>query len=348
MHTNLPYSFSLPVNILAQCFNDTSATYKFYWFLSILQEVENGNFNPKKKDLFAGMISNAWYTVNYFHVSFGKQDKLQRAILNIKAQTDLFVDVPRDNLFKSLTSSPDKSISRELNYFNKEVPWRFLSPWIKGSEKDVYILSRNFEHNCPYSLHNHHIEINPAWIDYLQSNSGILKSFCYWKLSLYLQKHNSNVPDIPNKLIKAAKRNSLTEQRKYWNAVIGELGQIDCIYTNSKLEIGKFAVEHFIPYSFVSHDLMWNLIPADPSFNCRKNDKLPSMDDYFDKFFDLHLLAIEITRFKTPNSKLLEDYFTILPDLTNIDQPKFKDRFRETLQPLITIAGNNGFSSMKK
>ncbi|WP_367268579.1 HNH endonuclease domain-containing protein [uncultured Pedobacter sp.] len=38
---------------------------------------------------------------------------------------------------------------------------------------------------------------------------------------------------------------------------------------------GSFAVEHFIPYAFVSHDLIWNLIPADPSFNSRKNNKLP-------------------------------------------------------------------------
>ena len=342
----LPQSASLPVQLLAQCFNDTSATYKFYWFLSVLQEAEKGNFSPSKKDLFAGMVSNAWYTVHYFHVSFGKQDKLQRTILGIKEQEGLCVDDPLSKIFKHLAGANDRNTVRELYYFNKEVPWRFLSPWIKAGEKEVYRVSRQFENNCLYALYLQHIELNPAWIEYLLANSGVLKSFCYWKLSLYLQKHNPNVPDIPNKLIKPAKRNSLNEQRKFWNLIIEELGPIDCIYTNTKLSIDNFAVEHFIPYAFVSHDLMWNLIPADPSFNCSKNDKLPSLDRYFDGFFDLQKSAIEIMQYKAPKNKFLEDYLSIFPDLENIKQQAFKDRYRETLQPLITIAGNNGFGLM--
>lgn len=343
----LPQSASLPVKLLTQCFNDTSATYKFYWFLSVLQEAEKGNFYPSKKDLFAGMVSNAWYTVNYFHVSFGKQDKLQRAILGIKEQEGLCVDDPLSKVFKHLAGARDRNTVRELNYFNKEVPWRFLSPWIKAREKEVYHASCIFENDCLYALHAQHIELNPAWIDYLLANSGVLKSFCYWKLSLYLQKHNPNVPDIPNKLIKPAKRNSLTEQRKFWNIIFGELGSVNCIYTGANLYIDNFAVEHFIPYSFVSHDLMWNLIPADRSFNCSKNDKLPSLDRYFEDFFGLQKAAIEIVKHCSPKNKFLEDYLSIFPDLENLSQPWFKERYRETLQPLITIAGNNGFVGMQ-
>ncbi len=76
----LPNSNGLPVNLLAACFNNTSATYKYYWLLSILQSVETGHLRISKKVLFAKMISNAWFTVNYFHVSFGKQDLIQEAI----------------------------------------------------------------------------------------------------------------------------------------------------------------------------------------------------------------------------------------------------------------------------
>ena len=48
-------------------------------------------------------------------------------------------------------------------------------------------------------------------------------------------------------------------------------------------------MEHFIPYSFVSHDLIWNLIPADKKFNNSKSDKLPSLNKYFEPFFILQL-----------------------------------------------------------
>ena len=85
----LPKSNGLPVNLLAACFNNTSATYKYYWLLSILQAVEEGNLKVSKRDLFARMISNAWFTVNYFHVSFGKQDLIQQAIEAIKSRLAL-------------------------------------------------------------------------------------------------------------------------------------------------------------------------------------------------------------------------------------------------------------------
>ncbi|MHB1179651.1 MAG: HNH endonuclease domain-containing protein [Daejeonella sp.] len=52
---------------------------------------------------------------------------------------------------------------------------------------------------------------------------------------------------------------------------------MNCIYACSKLCIGDYAIEHFIPYAFVSHDLMWNQIQADRSFNCSTNDKLHSL-----------------------------------------------------------------------
>jgi hypothetical protein len=103
-------------------------------------------------------------------------------------------------------------------------------------------------------------------------------------------------------------------------------------------------VEHFIPHSFVSHNLIWNLIPADPSFNSSKNNKLPSMEKYFTSFFSLQKSAVEIIKDKTPRNKLLQDYLVILPDIEN----SFTEvRFKEVFQPLITIASNNGFEFLE-
>jgi 5-methylcytosine-specific restriction endonuclease McrA len=115
-------------------------------------------------------------------------------------------------------------------------------------------------------------------------HAGILRNFCYWNPAVYWQAKNPNVPDIPNKLIKLPVRKALTEQRKFWDIVINELGSAECIYTNKKLVVGDYVVEHFLPYAFVSHDLMWNLIPADRSFNSSKSDKLPPLDKYFQPY----------------------------------------------------------------
>ena len=38
------------------------------------------------------MISNAWFTVNYFHVSFGKQDSIQTAIHLVNQVENIPID----------------------------------------------------------------------------------------------------------------------------------------------------------------------------------------------------------------------------------------------------------------
>ncbi|MET3501348.1 hypothetical protein ABIC45_002960 [Mucilaginibacter rubeus] len=340
---DLPYQEDLPVHLLAGCFNNTSATYKFYWFLAVLGRVELGEIKIAKRDLFAEMVAHAWYTVNYFKVSFGKQDKLQEAITQVRTLERLTIDADRRVIFNRLKESSNKQTLRELRYFNSEVPHRFLSPWFRAADMPTaYAASQRLENQCLYSLHADYIEINPVWVDYLRQHAGILKHFCYWNLAVYLQAKNPVVPDIPNKLIKLPIRKALTEQRKFWDIVLEELGSVDCIYTNKKLIIGDYAVEHFLPYAFVSHDLMWNLIPADRSFNSSKSDKLPPLDKYFQPYFNLQRTALEIIKYKSPKHKFLEDYLTIVPDVSLFE----RQRVYEQLQPMTTIARNNGFDML--
>ncbi|QJD95984.1 hypothetical protein HH214_08885 [Mucilaginibacter robiniae] len=350
---NIPFQPGLPVHLLAACFNKTSATYKFYWFLSLIGQVEKGETQISKQALFADMLAHAWYTVNYFHVSFGKQDQLQQAIKKVRTTESLTIDADLHQISSALIHTPHQSTSKALRYFDGEVPHRFLSPWFRADDRKlVYGLSQSFTGDCLYALYKDHIVINPAWTAYLQRNARVLKDFCYWNLALYLQGKNPNVPDIAGKLIKAPVRKSLTEQRrKFWDVVIGELGSVDCIYTNTRLGIGSYAVEHFIPYAFVSHDLIWNLIPADPAFNSTKSDKLPLLDRYFEPFYRLQQQAVEIVYDRLPRSKFLEEYLTIIPDLSatrQLSSAADKQRFREQLQPLITIAANNGFEYLQR
>lgn len=349
---NLPQNNNLSISLLAASFNNKATTYKYYWFLSILQLLERKQSNIiTKRELFASMVSNAWYTVNYFHVSFGSQDKLQRTIESLKAIESLMIDERQTAIENKLLSTNNRATIKELNHFNSQVPHWFLSPWFpKEDRATIYKRSINFENNCVYSLTNDSIIINPRWQSYLINNARVLKDFCYWNLTLYLQSRNPSVPNISNKIIRPATRNGLNGQRKnFWDIVVKELGSFDCIYTNEKLIINDYDVDHFVPFAFVTHDLIWNLIPANKSFNCIKSDKLPRLDKYFDKFFELQATALEIVSSVDPKNKYLEEYLTILP---NLDILKYnlrtdsKSRFKEQLQPLISIASNNGFEFM--
>jgi 5-methylcytosine-specific restriction endonuclease McrA len=346
---HLPSLKNLPTHKLAASFGNTSATYKFYWLLAIIEAVETGSVQITKRELFARMIANAWYTVNYFHVSFGKQDLIQDAVRLILIKERLTIDLKKQDLFKVLMASKNTTTINTLNHFNKNVPHWFLSPWfskIVGESdttyrKRIYNQSQSFTNYTLYALYNDYIEMNQNWVVYLQNNAKILKDFCYWNLALFLQSRNPNVPDIPGKLFKSPFRSVLTNQRKnYWDIVFKELGTVQCIFTNTPLKVDKYALDHFIPHAFVSHDLIWNLIPIETSFNSIKSDRLPSIENHFDKFYNLQKSAFDIIKHYNSKNKLLDEYVSILPDAySKFDYQKYMD----TIQPLITIAQNNGF-----
>jgi len=340
----LPFSSDIPISKLASVFRSTSATYKFYWFWAILEVVEEGKLTINKKDIFARMLSLSWYTVNYFHISFGKQDLIQQAIFKVKDLENLNIDYKQSVILNRLIRSKNPETIKLLLHFNNNVPHKFLSPWLgSGSRVKVYELSLDNNLNAPYQLHKEFIVINDKWFNYFRNNLGILKSFCFWNLALFLQSRNPNVPDIPNKIHRPIIRGSLNKHKqKFWDIVINELGFINCIYTNEKLVVGDYIIEHFLPHQFVAHDLMWNLIPADSQFNSKKSDKLPPFEKYFDDFYYLQKEGFEIIRKNSPKNKFLQDYLTIFPELSFE-----KSRFIEHIQPMLTIAHNNGFQYLK-
>jgi CRISPR/Cas system Type II protein with McrA/HNH and RuvC-like nuclease domain len=151
------------------------------------------------------------------------------------------------------------------------------------------------------------------------------------------------VPDITGKLIRPERRGSLNKHKKeFWDIVIKKQEHIKCIYTKEPLYIGTYDLEHFVPFQFVAHDLMWNLLPASPSFNRKKGDKLPSFEKYFTDFYLTQKNAIELIKERNEKNTFLEHYLTIFPDL-EINEERYKD----CIQPLITIASNNGFNFLK-
>ena len=345
---NLPFSNNLPVNKLASVFGSTSATYKFYWLIAIIELVEEGNTIIPKKKIFSRMISNSWYTINYFHISFGKQDKFQVAVESILREENLTIDEKKINLNYCLERSNKKETLNQLFHFDKNVPHWFLSSWFpKQNKNSIYKLSQKFEENCLYGLHKEFIEMNPDWISYLKLNAKVLKDYSYWNLALFLQTRNPNVPDIPNKLIKPATRNGLGKQTNdYWKLVFKELGSLNCIFTDTKLYFDEknFALDHFVPHAFVSHDLIWNLLPIERKFNSSKSDKLPLFDKHFNKFYDLQKIAFDINKHHNSKSKYMDEFLTIMPSIEAFE----KEKFSNTIQPLITIASNNGFLFMNE
>lgn len=350
---NIPQSDFLSTKNLSRVFNNTTATYKFYWFQSLLQmHNEEGIYRMNVWDLVIRMVANAWFPIHYFHLSFGSMDSLHKIVTELQWMTDLPMDAKKEEVVECLTARlDDKKVKDQLATLIRNVPYRFLSPWINyTSDADVIARSHAYENGCLYSIQKtkdeFYITINPVWNKYLQDYYGILTDFINWNLTLFLQQRNPNIPNIPNKLTRPMERTSLSKQRRFWDDVIRIGGHVHCIYTGQEIHIGDYAVDHFLPWSFVAHDQLWNLIPADNSINSSKSDKLPPLDRFLKKLAEEHREAIKIYLGAGKKESALEDFASLgyTPrDLLQLNRERFLAAYQQTFTPLFQIAQNMGY-----
>ena len=357
MIAKIPQSDILTTNRLGKIFSNTVATYKFFWFVSIMQ-IHAKTDNPRINvwDIVIRMVANAWYPIHYFRLSFGKSDSIFDIVMELQRITQIPIDANKEEIINGLKERlEDRQICKQLNILTLNVPYRFLRPWIDTSDnRDMVRRSQTFENGCLYALYKEackfYIELNPAWDTYLHSHYNILIDFAYWNLTAFLQVRNPNVPAIPNKLIRLEVRNSLTKQHNYWDMVMNLGGPIHCIYTGKELHPQDYDLDHFIPWSFVSHDLLWNLIPSDGSINSSKSNKLPELDFYLPKLAALqhHSLQLILNADKEP--KVLEDFISLgytARELANMDDVHFRELYERTFNPINQIALNMGFEIWK-
>ena len=335
---------------LSRIFDKTSAPYKFYWFVSIINRLVA---NPDRRlfsfdEIIAEMIAEAWYPIHYFRISFGKQDSLVDSISELQRILDIPIDANIDRVRETiLRKSGMSSVKHCLHVFTLNVPYCFLSPWIPGATKSqVKKYSQQLFNNCPYSILDKTIAIDDRWAEYLIRNAAILKDFAFWNLSVFLQKRNPNVPEIPSKLTKPTHRASLARQHRFWDRYIASVGGVKCIYTDEELKEGAYALDHFVPWSFVVHDLLWNLLPAAKSVNSSKSNSLPSLERYLEPLSILQQSALRLNFETNPSDTLFEDYLIFrcsIQELVDAPQDRFIQLMKNEFTPMIQTAKNMGF-----
>ena len=348
--TALPEHDQLPIKHLAAVFRSTTSTYKYYWFLALLDVVSEGRTSVPLRSLYVRMVGNSWYTVNYFKLSFGAHDSLHSRIELLLSVEGLEPRAKRVEVEDCLINTQKAASVQALDALGRYVPFRFLTPWMSSanlSDPQVMKQSQDERRGSPYKLFEDHLEVPLDWAAYFMQHASVLRDFCLWNLAQYLQDRNPNVPQIVNKLVQPSIRESLIKQRKLWNAVMDHSEGLRCIYTGKELD-AESHIEHFIPHAWVGHDQLWNLVPADPVFNMRKSDRLPILDLHLEPFVNAHWQLLNVVREHDLSSKLLDDYHAVvqLPFREVTNRYLFGDKMRDVMVPLHSLALNNGFSEL--
>ena len=358
MTQQLPHSDQLDISALSRLFRKTATSYKYLFFISLLTLIKDRNFEIDDgillSDIEIEMLVTAWYPCVYFKLSFGTRDQIASAIEKTQ-QDDDKKRSPGRNKLRSRLASSDEVLKYQLMRY---VPHRILRPFFaaettrmpdqKVNPEVVKRAAELFYERRPlfrFDDSEERIILHPDWIAYLKQHQAIIEGWALWHWADYMQRRNPGIPAVTRKLLQPDRRASLIAQRRYWDIVIGET-DIRCIYTEKKLDCG-YELDHFLPWRFVAHDQLWNLIPADSQANSSKSDQIPS-EKYIDSLAETQSAALSIARDSMSDEKwktVVEPYRTDLhiKREEKLDRVNLKSAYHKTLEPLMSIAEQQGF-----
>ncbi|WP_227394982.1 HNH endonuclease [Jeotgalibacillus aurantiacus] len=126
-----------------------------------------------------------------------------------------------------------------------------------------------------YSFNNktEHLKLTPNFYTFMQKHQKVIMYLANYQLALFLEKFNDsgNTINLLMKVENLSKRSSLDSFYKILTSVY----QNECFYCGKEIRSRKGNhVDHFIPWSFVQTDQLWNLVIACSKCNTSKNDKL--------------------------------------------------------------------------
>lgn len=367
---DLPISDGLNISALARLFESTTNSYKYIYFLSLLDILKRRKFDNLSpisfQDIIVEMLANAWYPHNYFKLSFGTQDQIANKLdafkLEITEPILKFRDTDKKLLRNTINNQNLDDIVISINCY---VSYRLIRPFFSqetrglkdydvnptiislannqfGTKKPLYCFNSEDQRNCSAVI------LHPDWIEYLEENYTIVRGWASWEWLNYMQQRNPSTPNVVHKLFMPQERDSLVNQTKYWKTIL-ECQDIKCIYSKVTLNKDEISLDHYLPWSFVAHDQLWNLIPTTKSVNSSKSNNLPS-EEYFQPFVELQYMGLTIASKNISKSQWLkytEPFVSELKvsqaeDLLNLEI--LSKAYEISILPLISLATLQGFT----
>ena len=322
------YYNNLDIEGFSQMMKDPSFCYKFYWLEAIVKLVAENVRETTFDAIIDEMISNAWYSVREFHVHLsgiqsdgGVRDGLERAIMLLTELSDLPANASKVEIKNEIRKHND-ALKKYKEQLTNMVPYRALAgffaksgdvvdwgstvrmtKYIKQFSEEKILLPYTFGESSKLKKQ---VYFNSEWIDMIQDNAVSILGWIQYEKVKWLQNNNPEVPGLVYKLAPLdEKMRKLGKVRKLWNGVL-ELTEIRDVFKDEPIVFKEYDVDHFVPWSFVMNDELWNLMPMDSSLNSVKSNKLPHWDPFFERFASNQFVMYELISQKPGLHKLFE------------------------------------------
>lgn len=332
LHIDSGYYNTLDLEGFSRMMKDPSYCYKFYWLESIVQLISEDKRETTYNDIINEMIANAWYSVLEFHVHLSGiwgdgdiKDSLEKAVLKLHKLTGLPSNVSKVEI-KNKIAEFDKELHGEKITLTQNVPYKALSGFANryseridlnssaGKMMAYYNRINSIESPLPYTFGEQKglerkIIFHESWIQMIQDNMVAILGWIQYEKVRWLQNNNPEVPGLVYKLAPLDdKMRKLGFVRKLWDGVLNTTKIID-VFKEEPIKKESYDVNHFIPWSFVMNDELWNLMPIDSSLNSSKSNRLPQWDKFFIRFAQNQYTMYELVHEKAGIRKLYESCY---------------------------------------
>lgn len=260
-------------------------TYKFGLIKSICDQIYDlydyglGYFLSYEK-LFTKFAENYWNLVNRYELKQmsynGKSEysKIESIIKNVVQS----YEIPENVAFQSLIDAERKEVTRIVTSECKRCV--------------VGALYNDFEGKLySFNLKGQGIYLSEEAYRFISKFKTEIENLNYYAWARFLEKVNNDeaLVRVLEKLdLATPKRNDLSLYREL---LYREFQEDTCFYCGKKLK-NKIHVDHFIPWTFVKNDNLWNFVLACPRCNIRKGGALVNKD-YIIRIEDRNQLIIE-------------------------------------------------------
>lgn len=362
----LPESEYLDIQHFSRLFDNMSESYKIFWFQAIVDLVLAGKERMSYNDLLNQMIISAWYMVSEYHLNLGPSDTLEGLVDYVYESSGLKSNEKQEKVLSYLEQFENKEFKKKKNTLSYHVPYRLQAPFMPSMKGTAWNLPKselasciNQEKHLIYYFESikglkSEIHIQREWINYITKNQEIIKGWIQFNLILYLQKRNPSVPGIANKLYPPQER-KMERVKKYWKAIV-MVNPTHDIYGDEEMSQNNLSIDHFVPWSYVAHDELWNLHPTTRSINSSKSNYLPEWDSYFPKLCSIQYQAYQtVWQYEQVHKefeKCLKEHVNNLDVQVKLycqglSQELFANRLEEIIYPVYHAAQNMGFGSWK-
>lgn len=239
-----------------------STTYKFVLIKSLLENLYNVNekLELKYEMLFYSFSRIYWNLVVHHGLNqinmVGKKAEVQKILLDVKTK----YQIPNTLVFDKLSDDMQITIVSKVK---RRCKINVMGAIFGDTSGTIY----DFDNDREF------IRFNPAYYSFMQRFQRLIKYMSNYHLALFLEKFNEE-GDTAKLLLKVENVSKRTSLDPFYQ-ILTSFYNNNCFYCNKTIKKKEQAhVDHFIPWSFVQADQLWNLVISCKTCNLSKNDKL--------------------------------------------------------------------------